>query len=47
LLIQLLAWVILRFSARYFSGETGQARFLRAVGWLLAVPPWWWPARTG
>lgn len=35
LLIQLLAWVILRFSARYLSGETGQARFLRAVGWLL------------
>ena len=36
LLIQLLAWVILRFSVRYFSGEPGQARFLRAVGWLLA-----------
>jgi NAD(P)H-quinone oxidoreductase subunit 5 len=36
LLIQLLAWVILRFSQRYFSGEAGQLRFLRAVGWLLA-----------
>ena len=35
LLIQLLAWVILRFSARYLTGETGQTRFLRAVGWLL------------
>ncbi|WP_280954742.1 NADH-quinone oxidoreductase subunit L [Paludibacterium denitrificans] len=35
LLIQLLVWVILRFSVRYLNGEGGQARFLKAVGWLL------------
>nr|WP_294863508.1 NADH-quinone oxidoreductase subunit L [uncultured Pseudogulbenkiania sp.] len=35
LLIQLLAWVILRFSVRYLSGEQGQARYLKAIGWLL------------
>ncbi len=35
LLIQLLAWVILRFSARYLSGEPGQRRYLQALGWLL------------
>ena len=35
LLIQLLVWVILRFSVRYLNGEAGQARFLKAVGWLL------------
>lgn len=36
LLIQLLAWVVLRFARRYLQGEPGQMRFLRASGWLLA-----------
>lgn len=36
LLIQLLAWVVLRFARRYLQGEPGQMRFLRAAGWLLA-----------
>ncbi len=36
LLIQLLAWVVLRFARRYLQGEPGQSRFLRASGGLLA-----------
>lgn len=36
LLIQLLAWTVLRFAHRYLATEPGQARFLRAMAWVLA-----------
>ncbi|OQS38030.1 NADH-quinone oxidoreductase subunit L [Chromobacterium haemolyticum] len=36
-LIQLLGWMVLRYSRRYMQGEPGQARFLRAIGSLLAA----------
>ncbi|VEB44228.1 NADH-quinone oxidoreductase subunit L [Chromobacterium violaceum] len=36
-LIQLLGWMVLRYSRRYMQGEPGQARFLRAIGCLLAA----------
>nr|WP_199065204.1 NADH-quinone oxidoreductase subunit L [Chromobacterium sp. ASV5] len=36
-LIQLLGWMVLRYSRRYMQGEPGQTRFLRAIGWLLAA----------
>ncbi|MEN3032046.1 NADH-quinone oxidoreductase subunit L [Chromobacterium amazonense] len=35
-LIQLLGWMVLRYSRRYMQGEPGQHRFLRALGCLLA-----------
>ncbi len=36
-LIQLLGWMVLRYSRRYMQGEPGQVRFLRAIGGLLAA----------
>ncbi|MBP4048115.1 NADH-quinone oxidoreductase subunit L [Chromobacterium violaceum] len=36
-LIQLLGWMVLRYSRRYMQGEPGQTRFLRAIGCLLAA----------
>ena len=36
-LIQVLAWLVLRYAHRYMRGEPGQARFLRAMGCLLAA----------
>ncbi|WP_024301354.1 NADH-quinone oxidoreductase subunit L [Pseudogulbenkiania sp. MAI-1] len=36
-LIQLLGWMVLRYSHRYMQGEPGQIRFLRAIGCLLAA----------
>ena len=35
LLIQLLAWAILRFSLRYLHAEAGQQRYLKAMAWML------------
>lgn len=37
LLIALLAWVIVNYSARYLEGESGQARFVRAMLFTLAA----------
>lgn len=36
-LIQLLGWTVLHYARRYLLGEPGQARFLRAIGCLLAA----------
>ncbi|UPQ87047.1 NADH-quinone oxidoreductase subunit L [Vibrio sinaloensis] len=40
LLVSLLSWVIVRFSANYLAGESGQRRFVRAMLFTLACVAW-------